>query len=119
MPVWLTALRLVPWGDVVKNAPQIADGARKLWQRVAKQKPPDAAPALSTSPGASEPLAALQARVIELEKEMRASSELIQSLAEQNTQLVAQVAQLLRRQRWLAAGLGLLGLAAFIAWSWR
>ena len=30
---WLTVLQAVPWGDVIRNAPKVADGAKKLLER--------------------------------------------------------------------------------------
>ena len=34
---WLTILQSVPWTEVIKNAPKVAEGARKLWSAVAKK----------------------------------------------------------------------------------
>jgi len=55
MPVpWLTVLQNVPWSDVIKNAPKVADGARKLWQSVGKKpQAAAAAPANTTAAGTS------------------------------------------------------------------
>jgi hypothetical protein len=104
---WLTILKTVPWTDVINNAPKVADGAKKLWQSVAKktgQQPP--APDLaqgSTSDAAAETglpydaaqVARLLARVAtlettsaELHAQMLSSSELIKTLAEQNAALI-------------------------------
>ena len=89
---------MVPWSDVIKNAPKVADGAKKLWNSVGK-KPPPPAPA-DTGTGVQltpegQAIAALQAHVLALEsatqdlhEQMLASSELIKALAEQNTQLI-------------------------------
>ncbi|MDP1742014.1 hypothetical protein [Polaromonas sp.] len=96
---WLAVLQMVPWSDVIKNAPKVADGAKKLWNAVGK-KPPQADPLMDA--GNAVPLspedqaaAAMQARVLALEsavqdlhEQMLASSELIKDLAEQNTQLI-------------------------------
>lgn len=94
---WLTVLQLVPWSDVIKNAPKVADGAKKLWQTVGTKPPPPAettGSSLQLSPE-SRAINALQARLLTLESatqdlqaQMLASSELIKSLAEQNTQLI-------------------------------
>src|SRR5262245_33393504 len=66
----LTVLQNVPWSDVIKNAPKVADGARKLWQSVGKKAPPaEAAPTstpVTTAPEASA-LAALESRAGALE----------------------------------------------------
>jgi hypothetical protein len=35
---WLAVLQLVPWSDVISNAPKIAEGAKKLWIRWAKNR---------------------------------------------------------------------------------
>lgn len=97
---WLTVLKMVPWSDVISNAPVVADGAKKLWKAVGK-KP--VTPAPSASPVAqmmpeSQALALLQAQMVALEattadlhSQMLASSELINALAEQNAQLVKRV----------------------------
>ena len=94
---WLTVLQLVPWSDVIKNAPKVADGAKKLWHTVGnKPPPPPEAPATAVQPSPTgQAIAALQARLLSLEsatqdlhEQMFASSELIKALAEQNTQLI-------------------------------
>lgn len=96
---WLAVLQMVPWSDVIKNAPKVADGAKKLWNAVGKKTPasgtlPDAGTSESLPPE-SQTAAALQTRVLaletatqELHEQMLASSELIKALAEQNTQLI-------------------------------
>ncbi|MDO9359144.1 MAG: hypothetical protein Q7T70_09160 [Polaromonas sp.] len=89
---------MVPWSDVIKNAPKVAEGAKKLWNTVGKKPPvpalPDAGAGTQRSPEA-QGIAALQAHVLalesatqELHEQMLASSELIKALAEQNTQLI-------------------------------
>lgn len=116
---WLTALKLVPWSDVISNAPVVAAGAKKLWDALAK-KPlaPDAAAAVGQpaelTPAQSIPL--LQSRVMALESvvadlhaQMIDSTALIQALAEQNSQLIIRVETHRVRVRWLAL-LALVGL---------
>ncbi len=111
---WLTVLKMVPWGDVIENAPKVAQGAKKLWGSVGKKPMPVAATEPATdlatqSPGIDQDarlaalaaqLTALQASTAELQQQMLESSALIQSLAEQNTQLIARVE--LNRKRLLA-----------------
>lgn len=98
---WLALLQSVPWSEVIRNAPKVADGAKKLWNAVAgNSSSPDASYARAqsaASPG-SHSIAALEARVIALEAaasdlhgQMLASSELLKALAEQNTQLIQRV----------------------------
>ena len=110
---WLTILKSVPWTEVIKNAPKVAEGARKLWKAVGKQRAANEAADAGTPPAAShEPhtLEALEARTAVLEKavsdlhgHMLASSELIKELAEQNAQLVKRIEANRKRTLWLAA----------------
>ncbi len=114
MPIpWLVVLQSVPWTDVIRNAPKVADGAKKLWNTVAgKPSQPQvsiSAPALSASPealaiaGLETRIASLEAAVSEFHGQMLASSELINALAEQNGNLVARVEVNRVRMLWLAS----------------
>lgn len=102
MPIpWMTVLKSVPWIDVIRNAPQVVDAARRLWQSTrsderARAAAPRAAVGPPTAAGGEH--AVLRARVDALEGELRtlheqvlASSELIRQLAEQQAGLVARV----------------------------
>ncbi len=110
---WLTILKSVPWAEVIKNAPKVAEGAKKLWNAVGRQRAADEAAEAGAQPAAShEPhtLEALEARAAVLEKavsdlhgQMLASSELIKELAEQNAQLVKRIEANRKRTLWLAA----------------
>ena len=91
---WLAVLQMVPWTDVIKNAPKAADGAKKLWQSVRK-KPPSSTPDANTRHLPTDIQTPLQTRMAALEHDladlhtqMLESAALIQTLAEQNTQLV-------------------------------
>lgn len=98
---WLSVLQLVPWSDVISNAPKVVDGAKKLWNSVGKKPPaPELVSdveALRLSPDA-QAIATLQARatamdaaLAELHHQMLASSELIKTLADQNAQLIQRI----------------------------
>ncbi len=94
---WMAVLQLVPWSDVISNAPKIAEGAKKLWSTVGK-KPPleDVAPlAVDDRPSGmaalEQRLQAMEAAASELHEQMLASADLIRTLAEQNTQLVKRI----------------------------
>ena len=119
---WMTVLNLVPWGEVIKNAPAVADGAKKLWDSVGK-KPAAASPGtdVATPPpeAAASPVAALQSRleradasIAQLHEQMHASSELIKALAEQNSELIRRVEVNRVRVLWLAALVLLFGAIA-------
>jgi hypothetical protein len=110
---WLTALKLIPWSDVISNAPLVAEGAKKLWRAAAK-KP--AAPELSGASASAAALtgtqtvaalvgrvATLESTVSDLHSQMVASSELIKTLAEQNAQLIVRIETQRLRLIWLAA----------------
>ncbi len=132
MPIpWLTVLQSVPWTDVISNAPKVADGAKRLWQKVAKQTSeasptvPEPADALATS---DPQLLALQAQVValhlsvgRLQDELLATSELITELAQQNSGLIERAQaqdRRLARLTWLAvAGCGgaVLSLALWVS----
>lgn len=115
---WITVLKAVPWTEVVRNAPAVAEGARKLWESARKKAPPPAPPEPAAAPapaGAEEdPLAprvaALQAQNDELRRQMAESGELINALASQNTELIRRVDALQKRQRQLALALAVLAL---------
>ena len=109
---WLSVLQLVPWSDVIKNAPKAADGAKKLWKAVGKKPAPGEIPqtgsAVALSPEA-QAIASLKTRVVtaeadiaDLHEQMLASSELITTLAEQNAQLIQRVERNRLQLRWLA-----------------
>ena len=102
MPIpWLVVLQAVPWTEVIKNAPKVAEGAKRLWSAVGK-KPPVIEPQVAGSeesfadehqvlPELQTRLTALELAITELHNQMLASSELIKTLAEQNTQLIARI----------------------------
>lgn len=125
---WLTVLQSVPWGEVVGNAPKIAAGAKKLWSTVTRKAAVPSGATIESqealTPG-PQSIAALKSRILaleaasaELQGQMLASSELIQALAEQNTQLILGVETMRKRLWWLAVAfvLGGLAIAGSLAW---
>ena len=122
---WMTALKLVPWGDVIEATPQILQAAKKLMGKT-KAPPAGAEGALA---GGGDPsalpvgtqIAQLQARVAQLEQEQRDSALLIQSLAEQNAQVVSAVGALRQRTQRLAIAIVALGAlcAGLLVWVLR
>src|SRR5574337_127039 len=108
---WLSALKTVPWGDVISAAPAVVDGAKKLWNSVARKPSPPAlqsGSAHASDPASASPdalrarIAALEAKVGSLHQQMLDSSKLIQALAEQNAQLIARIETSRGRMAWLA-----------------
>ena len=88
----ITVLANIPWGQVIDNAPKVADGAARLWGAVTGSRKPAAPEAgaqpLSETDRLKAEVAALESATLALQEQMRASSELIKALADQNTQLV-------------------------------
>ncbi len=119
---WLTVLQSVPWTDVVRNAPKVAVGAKKLWSTVRKNPSSSASPVAGAhaAPGSAvQSVSALALRIQELETDaadlqaqMVASSEVIKALADQNTQLIIRVETLRVRMLWLAGALAGVGVAS-------
>ena len=121
---WIAALKLVPWGDVIEATPQILQAAKKLLGTTQKGNADAAAGALEGGVG-GEPampvalqLQHLRDRVAQLEREQQESAALIQSLAEQNAQVVRAVEVLRQRQQRLTVAAGILAVACtgLLAW---
>ena len=119
---WMTVLKLVPWDDVIANAPKVVEGARKLWKTVARSPVPAPSPEPASSPEATampaapelatrSELQALAATLSTLHEQMAESSALIEALADQNAQLIGQIESNRVRLGWLMAVVGLLAAA--------
>ena len=124
---WVAALKLVPWGDVIEATPQILQAAKKLLGTTQKGNADAAAGALEGGAG-GEPampfalqLQHLRDRVAQLEREQQESAVLIQSLAEQNAQVVRAVEVLGQRQQRLMVAAGILAVACtgLLVWVLR
>jgi len=94
MAGWITAFKVIPWGELITAAPTVVKGAQKLWAAVRKQDAPRVA---GQAPEAGQ--RALEAQVEELRKELTAASELVTRLAEQNGRLIEAVDVLRVRTR--------------------
>ncbi len=116
----------IPWGQVVDNAPVIAESAVKLWKAARRKKSaqsPDQdseADAAQTGSGSlNERLVAMEEHIRSLEEQMSTSAELIKALAEQNALLVRRFELNNTRLRRLAVvtaigGVVLLGSIAYL-----
>jgi len=115
--VWLKA---VPWSTIIANAPLIVDGARKLVSLVRNTSAPERrverVGVVSGDPDAQ--IAALDARIAQLENEQRQSAELLSALADSNEQM-AQALEYLRKRvtfNGRVAAVALVGLVVLGAW---
>ncbi|MCD2513550.1 hypothetical protein [Comamonas endophytica] len=128
---WITALKLVPWGDVIEATPQVLKAAKGLLRK--KEAAAEAAATAAAEPAARlatpstageqalQLIQTLEARIRQLEQGQQQSAELIQQLAEQNAQVIRTV-DLLRtgaqRLAWVCGGLAVVVVGLLIA-VWR
>lgn len=130
MASWIAALKLVPWGEVIKATPQVMKAAQSMLkkkdaQEEAREQAAHAQQASHLSPPASASEQALrliqqqEERIVQLEQSQRQSLEIIEKLAEQNAQIVATVGALrigAQRLAWtcVALGISLVSLAIYV-----
>ena len=108
---WIGSFKNIPWTKVLSVAPSVVDGAKKLWGSVTTknaliQKPliPPEVKAYSPDPAISAieaQMHALELRNAQIGEEIVLSSEVIDKLAEQQSQLVQAVDILRVRTRGL------------------
>lgn len=126
---WVSALKLVPWSDVIQAAPTVLKAAKGLMKKSPEQELEDAAqaafpasaesqtPAANAGELALQKVAQLEARIQQLEAAQRASNQVLEKMAEQQAQIVKTVG-LLRtgatRLAWACGALGLIVLALLI-----
>ncbi len=122
---WWSVLKTVPWSEVINAAPQVASGARRLWDTVARKS----APAPGMAQGAAmeaEPEEDLfgtmvlrveknEARLADLRNQMLQASEIIANLADQNAQLIAKMELARTRLLWLGVATGVSSILALVA----
>jgi hypothetical protein len=118
---WIGALKMVPWGDVIKATPQVLKAAqgmlRKKDAQAEHQAQADAAqqaarplsPPKSSGEQALLLIQGLEERAAQLEQSQRQSLEIIEKLAQQNAQIVATVGALRTGAQRLAWACGVLG----------
>ena len=124
---WITALKIVPWSDVVAAAPTVVRGAQQLWTKVRNSAPSAEVPNAPAGSGVAvqDPLGAIEQRLLALEGRIEehrraavVASELIATLAGQNAQLVEAVARLNARTHWLFGAVAVLALALLAVGVW-
>jgi hypothetical protein len=121
---WLTALKVVPWGDVIEHAPNVLKAARKLMDRQKAQPAPKADTDVDMAGQSVPSLGELQNRLIAARVQLddhaqtqAQMTETLAALAEQNAQLVSAVEVLRLRTRLLVWGVAALVVAVlFLGW---
>ena len=116
MAGWITALKLVPWSEVIKATPQVMKAAQSMLKKTDAQE--EAREQQASTGNASQRIPA-PSSAGQLEQAQRQSLEIIEKLAQQNTQIVATVGALrtgAQRLAWACGILGtcLLGLAIYV-----
>lgn len=108
MSIWLTALKVIPWAEVIAATPAVTQAARKLFKRTTDTPLPEvsAAPASVISPAHIQ---ALEATLAQLLTQQQAAAAVMDSLAAQNSQIVNAIDVLRMRQRLL------IGLSAILS----
>ncbi len=117
MGIWLSALKAIPWGDVIAAAPTVTRSARKLFAR----KRPEADSPPADPPAGEPPLQLLQEGLVRLSEQQQAQAEVLEALAAQNARIVETLEILRMRLRLLvglsaALGAGLLGMLSWLVW---
>lgn len=118
MSIWMTALKIIPWGNVVESAPHIVKAAKHLFSATKKDTSDFSADWQTgdVSGSVDKRVRLLEAKIVELSDEQRSSAELIKSLAEQNALMVEAIEVFRVRVKILLAACVLLvgGLAGVI-----
>jgi len=119
---WMTALKIIPWANVLESAPHIVKAAKHLFSATKTDRD-------NFSAGASAPagddvahlnkrIQVMEMKIAELREEQKSSAELIKSLAEQNAFIVEAIEVLRARVKiLLVVSASLFGaLAGLVFW---
>jgi hypothetical protein len=71
---WLTALKALPWGTILSQAPTVVDAANRLLSQTKRKQP---------QPGSMDELQMLQERIAALEEHDQADAAVMKQLADQ------------------------------------
>lgn len=123
---WWTVLRTVPWNEVISAAPQVANGARRLWDTVNRNRQgmPDGPMGMPPEMAGQEDdvfdvlirsVERNDAEITDLRNQMRSASEIIANLADQNAQLIAKVDAQRQKMTWMGVTAALSGLLSVVA----
>ena len=96
--LWSTLFKLIPWGQVIDHAPQVLDGAKKLYQRLKSEGQAEDVAEMAVLPPEPEALAQAVRKqrhaLARLHEEVEESGQLIKRLAEQHAGMVAEMESL-------------------------
>ena len=113
---WLTALKILPWKDMIDYAPHVVSGAQKLWQRVKNEKAETDAIIIEQAPldDAAHELQELKKQLQDTQAQQLELSNLLNELAAQNQRLVTAVDVLRVRTRVLLWGITVLAIGVVV-----
>ncbi|MET0333111.1 MAG: hypothetical protein ABW190_02485 [Rhizobacter sp.] len=116
---WMTALKVIPWGDVIEATPGIVKGARKMFARTQQAEEPLVEGDTAQRGDLSARVALLEDSLTHMVQQQKASAQLIETLAEQNARIVEAVEILRVRTRMLLIASFVLTalLAASVFWA--
>lgn len=123
---WWSVLKTVPWSEVINAAPQVASGARRLWDTVARKsgggmagvapgQVVEEAPQEDVFGSLIQRVEKNEATLFELRAQMLQASEIIANLADQNAQLIAKMELARTRMLWLGVATGVSAILALVA----
>jgi hypothetical protein len=123
---WITALKIIPWKDVIESAPHIVKASRNLYAgaKANASNPTDAQDSPSDisnseiSGNYDSNLRKIELKIQHLSSEQESSVELIRSLAQQNVRIVEAIELLRVRTKILLITCVVLGgfLAGLVYW---
>lgn len=123
---WWSVLKTVPWSEVINAAPQVASGARRLWDTVARKsgggmagvapgQVVEEAPREDVFGSLIQRVEKNEATLFDLRTQMLQASEIIANLADQNAQLIAKMELARTRMLWLGVATGVSAILALVA----
>jgi FtsZ-binding cell division protein ZapB len=103
MPIpWLTALKSIPWGNVMEHAPKVLDKARNYMS--SKENDTPSAPVEKVPEGELETQLALALSNIKtLQQQIKSLSEKMTQLSDQHSAIKSEVGRLRQQDRWQKA----------------
>ena len=118
---WWSALKVIPWGDVIDAAPSVVKGARKMFARTQTFDPGPPPGDAAAPSGLQERVARVESGLAQLQEQQQASAKLLETLAVQNERLVEAVEILRVRTRLLlvVSGALVLACAGLAVWGLR
>ncbi len=100
---WLSALKILPWGDMIEYAPKLVNGAQKLWQRMKTETAETEAIIIEQTPSSeattARELQELNQQLQDMQTQQLELSNLVSELAAQNQRLVNAIDVLRLRTR--------------------